>query len=103
MPTITIERADQYADMYRAYNVRVDRKTVARVVSGGKVSFDVKPGGHELELTIDWCRSNKLKFIAGDNEELHFKCGNPLTGYRIILSWLYITFLRHKYLWLKQV
>jgi hypothetical protein len=102
LATINIERKKQRADIFRAYIVKVDGKTVAKIRIGEKVTFQVEPGNHELVLTIDWCRSSKVKFVAHNDEELHFKCGNSFCDSCPYLVFLYITFLPHKYLYLHQ-
>ncbi|GEM_PF-5005570 len=51
-------------------------------------------------LKIDWCSSNGLDFEIKNGQTLSFECGNNVpSGLRQEL--LYITVLRHKYLWLK--
>jgi len=87
----------------RAYVVKVDGNAVTRIKAGEKVSFQVKPGNHELVLTIDWCRSNKVKFVAHNDEELNFECANSYWDSRPYLALLYATFLRHRYLYLSPV
>ncbi len=97
---ITIRRASEFRDRLRAYKIVLDGGVVGSVRTGQKVEISVPPGKHRLYLKIDWCRSNVIEFESnGDNIE--FECGNSLQSWRILLIYLYITFLCDKYLWLK--
>ena len=103
MPTIGLTRETSYQDMIRAYEVRVDNKKVAKIRDGERITFGVDPGSHTVFLTIDWCRSNKVRFECEDGDELEFQCGNTSARSGAYLVLLYATILRHKYLWLRQV
>lgn len=61
----------------------------------------IEKGNHTIWLKIDWCRSNKLNFdYTGD--QLDFECGSNLTGFKVLLSIVYI-FLPSKWCWIKQM
>jgi len=103
MPTIGLTRETSYQDMLRAYGVRVDNKKVATIRDGEMITFRVDPGSHTMFLTLDWGRSNKVRFECKDGDELEFQCGNTSARSGAYLALLYATVLRHKYLWLRQV
>jgi len=46
----------------RAYKVVLDGKVIGTIKDGEQVEFDVAPGRHQLQLKIDWCRSNIVDF-----------------------------------------
>jgi hypothetical protein len=101
--TLTITRTTSYADRIRGYRVMLDGAKVASLKAGEATTLQTTPGHHSLVLKIDWCRSNCVEFDARSGENLSFECGSSMPGLRLLLAILYITFWRHKYLWLRQV
>ena len=98
---ITISRKRGYADKIRKYKVIVDNNYLGTINAGETKDFEVPPGKHTIYLKIDWCRSNKLDFNLSENEVIEFDCGSSLTGWRLFINIIYITFLKNKYLWIK--
>ena len=98
---IRIKRDTGYADRLRAYKVVLDGNVVGEIKNGQQVEFDVAPGKHQLNLKIDWCRSNIVDFeVNQDNVE--FECGNNLRGFKVLLAIFYVLFMRSKYIWLEM-
>jgi hypothetical protein len=92
-------RANAYQDRARAYKVMLDGEEVGRVKRGESVSFDAAPGGHQLQLKIDWATSEPLDVQVAGGQDLNFECwpnSSPLTA----LYW--ITFGRKRYIGLEQ-
>ena len=98
---LRISRQDEFRDKIRSYKIILDNTYCGDIKSGQVKSLDVTPGNHTIYLKIDWCRSNKVDFNISDNETIEFECGNAMNGWRILLSFIYITFLKSKYLWIK--
>jgi len=98
---IKINRQSGYADKIRKYKVIVDNDYIGTINAGETKDFEVTSGKHTIYLKIDWCRSNKLDFNVSENEVLEFDCGCSLTGWRLFINLIYITFLKNKYLWIK--
>lgn len=98
---IRIKRDSGFADRSRAYKVILDNETVGKINNGQQIELDAAPGKHQLYLKIDWCRSNFVEFEIND-ETIEFECGSSLRGFKIFLGFLYITFLKNQYIWLKQ-
>ena len=100
MSKIEIWRENQFKDALRAYQIELDEKIIGEVRKGETISLDIEPGKHHLRLKIDWCSSPGVDFEIHTGQTVKFSCGNnlkPLTGF------VYITFLRNQYLWLKQL
>jgi hypothetical protein len=97
---LTIHRAlVPWADRMRDYRVMVDDQEVARVANGASVSVPVSAGEHTVWLSIDWCRSPKLKVRAVPGQPLVLDCGANAAP---LLALIYISFLRHRYVWLTE-
>ncbi len=75
MAIVTIERDNCGDGVLRSCVVEVDGMAVIKMRVGERVSFNVQPGDHELVLKLDWSRSNKIEFVARDDEVIFFKCG----------------------------
>ncbi|SEM72976.1 hypothetical protein SAMN05192533_105117 [Mesobacillus persicus] len=99
---IRIKRETSYPDRLRDYKVIVDEKEVGSLGSGGTLETSISPGFHTLYLKIDWCTSNKIEFEVQEEETLEFTCGG-LSGLKFLAVWWFITFGRHRYLWIKQI
>ncbi|MES2018345.1 MAG: hypothetical protein V4484_17795 [Pseudomonadota bacterium] len=89
-----------WQDRMRNYAVLIDGQKAAEIANGAEVRIPVSAGSHVVQLKIDWCRSNALEIVVGENGETIVECGPNGTP---ILALLYITLWRGKYLWLKAV
>jgi len=86
---IRIHRSREYFAKLRGYRVRIDGEDVANVRDGQTLTLDVAPGPHELELRVDWCRSNTIEFYASEGA-LDFECLSAMKQFpKIFLSILY--------------
>lgn len=103
MSKVKISRDSGYADRARKYKIFCNAKHVGDIRDGEIVELDISPGNHLVWLRIDWCGSNKLELLAEEGETIHLNCGSGLRGPKLLLTILYITFLRNKYLWLTHV
>ncbi|MPM33947.1 hypothetical protein SDC9_80528 [bioreactor metagenome] len=99
---IKINRLSGYGDLARKYKVMLDDKQIGEIKDGESKCFQVEEGEHTLYLKIDWCKSNKVNFNASKDEEVEFECGGSMRGWKLFLGLIYITFLKNKYLWIKE-
>lgn len=98
---ITVSRTASYADRLRDYKIVVDDNVLGTVGAGESAVVHVSEGEHIIEMTIDWCRSNRVAFHATAGQPLRFECGGNLRGWRLLLVLFYVTALSHKYVWLR--
>ncbi len=98
---IRLRRDSQFADKLRAYKIILDGLQIGQIRDGQAQEFDVSPGNHILSLKIDWCSSNEVEFVAGE-EDVSFACGNPAKGPSVYLTGLAI-FNKSGYLWLLRL
>ena len=100
MTKIIIQRDKDWRDKLRAYNVYVDGKAVGNLRQDSKLEFDLTPGNHNIQLKIDWCKSNVLSITATDGQIAMLECGNNVK--KPLMALLYISIWRGKYLWLRE-
>ena len=99
---LNINRVTSYLDRIRAYKIVLDGVEVGQITAGESFDMTISPGEHRILLKIDWCRSNMLDFTAQAGAEVTLNCGSSLTGWRIFMVFLYVSFLRDKYLWIQE-
>lgn len=102
MSRIKIARDSGYVDRVRKYKIFCNSINIGEIGNGETIEVDVPPGENTIHLGIDWCTSNKMTCNISAGETVSFSCGSSLKGLKIFLSLIYITFLRHKYLWLSH-
>jgi hypothetical protein len=98
---IRIIRDSGYVDRLRSYQIIVDGHAVGEIRNGGRVEFDVPPGRHQLYMKLDWCRSSVVDFQT-EQHVIQFECGSNVRGWKSLIAFLYVTFLRDQYLWLRR-
>lgn len=99
---IKISRDSSYCDRLRKYKVYIDDEYVGLINANETCEYNVKPGKHTVYAKIDWCRSNAISVEVGE-EDTYIQVGASLVGWKILVIYLYITFLRNKYLWIKEI
>jgi len=100
-PTIRVTRGSYFSDMARAYKIFIDGVHCGNIKDSEVVEFPVDYGRHEICAKIDWCRSNRL-FVEVNSSTVDIEVGPSAVGWRFLFTLVYITFLRHKYLWLEE-
>jgi hypothetical protein len=100
MAIIAVSRDSGYADRLRDYRVLLDGGEIGRLGNAGEKSFDIAPGAHQLMLKIDWGRSNVVAFDISQDQNIAFRCGSSLRGWRVLLAIYYVSFGFRNYLWL---
>jgi hypothetical protein len=87
-----------WTDRLRSYKVRIDGEQVGELRPEDETTFDVEPGWHEVQLAIDWARSQRMRVQLADGEKVRLVCHgrNPL----LALYW--ITLGRSRYIALER-
>ena len=68
MGSVTIERTKAiWRDRARAYSVNIDGRTVGKIASGERQTYDLALGPHEVRMKIDWCGSPAV-IVDGAND-----------------------------------
>lgn len=98
---INVSRQSTYYDKYRDYEIIIDGIRYGNIGDGETKEIDIVDGSHSIYLKIDWCRSNELIFIESKNKLIEFQCGNSVQGLKKLLTLLYISILKNKYLFIK--
>jgi len=98
---IRIRRDSEFAARVRAFKVVLDGDIIGEIKNGQQLELDVPPGRHQLHLKMGCCRSNTVDFETNGNR-IEFECGSNLRGFKIVLSIIYATLLRSRYIWLKK-
>lgn len=101
MGKIIITRDSGFTDRVRKYKVNINGENIGTIGNGETKEFKIEQGNYELFLKIDWCRSNKIIFENDDNDS-YFDCGSSLRGIKLLFTLIYIIFMPHKYIWLKN-
>jgi hypothetical protein len=78
--SITVKRTkDSVRDIARAYTVLIDGKKAGKVRRGKELTTEVEPGEHEVQMKIDWTKSEKQTVQLSDGESAEFLCSPPGT------------------------
>ncbi len=101
---IILTRDAEYFAMWRKFRVFVDGKKVGTIRRGETRHFFVRPGQHQVQVRIDWWRSNSVNVEIAREGTLHLQCGSNWKGWRLmmvaLLSWLFILWPKG-WLWLR--
>lgn len=98
---IRITRQSRYFDKARNYKIFIDNNCYGTIADGETKEIFTGAGQHSIYLTIDWCRSNKLPFVESVNQVIELQCGNSMSGFKVLLPYIYISFLKNRYLFIK--
>ena len=89
-PQIIIHRPNEYVGKLRKLWIFIGGEKTAYVKNGGSVTLDVDPGTHEIFVSMDYLKSNKLELTLGYGETVHLECGSTLRGVKFYLSLFFI-------------
>ena len=67
-------RRKPWTDRLRSYKVRIDGEEVGRLRLGDEKTFEVQPGRHEIQLAIDWTRSEPVLLELADGDKARLVC-----------------------------
>jgi len=99
MSEILVRRSAAWGDKLRSYRIIIDGEHAGIVGENSEARIAVKPGRHTVRLQIDWCWSPPLELDIAAGTQRTLECGpnaHPL------LALVYISFLRNRYLWLRD-
>jgi hypothetical protein len=68
MGKVRIQRSNESANRWRAYQLYIDGAKVGTIASGQTKEFNIGPGRHILYSKIDWCRSPEASFDVTTDE-----------------------------------
>ena len=73
--TITVKRDHRFFALLRGIGIYIDGKKVHVIRRGKEFSFNVKPGKHEIHVTMDWTKTEITFVELAPREEVVFICG----------------------------
>jgi len=100
MSQIQFKRDKAWQDKMRDYRILIDDKQAASIGEQAEVNIPVSPGKHIVQLTVDWCTSQKLEVDVEQGKTQIIACGPNSSP---LLALLFITLWRKKYIWIKHV
>ncbi|MDQ3729475.1 MAG: hypothetical protein M3355_07785 [Actinomycetota bacterium] len=78
--SITVRRTkDSWQDLARAYTVLIDGTKAGKLRRGKELTVELEPGEHEVQMKIDWTKSEKQTLQLNDGETAEFLCSPPGT------------------------
>lgn len=83
---ITIHRPHEHFGMLRKLWIFVDGNKTAFLKNGERISLDLAPGKHEIFISSDYLKSNRLELVLDSEETVRLECGSTLRGIRFYLS-----------------
>ena len=89
-PRITIHRPREHFGMLRKLWIFIDGEKTAYVKNGKTVDLEVDPGKHEIFISSDYLKSNRLELVFDSEETVCLECGSTLRGIRFYFSLFFI-------------
>ncbi|QHZ48864.1 MULTISPECIES: hypothetical protein [Bacillus] len=99
---IEMSRTSQYMNKWRGFSVLIDGVEAGKIKDGESVRMDLPPGEHTIQVKIDWCTSQILRFTLDEGEVLKFRCGSPIRGWKIFAGLFSVLGSPEKYLFIEQ-
>jgi hypothetical protein len=78
MAKIIVRRTGSFQDALRKYKVLIDGEVVGKVGRNKQIEVDVPPGSHEVQMKIDWGRSEAVT-VDTSTEDARLVCEPPGT------------------------
>ncbi|MEO8002729.1 MAG: hypothetical protein ABI644_12715 [Arenimonas sp.] len=103
MATLTITRDSGYADRVRAYAVMLNGKKIGELKNGESKDFTIAAGSHSIQMKIDWCGSETVRFTASEEKLYAFRVSSNLRGLKIFLALWYVLFDQNSYLQIEKI
>lgn len=66
MATLQIQRSDERSNRRRNFKIIIDGAEAGTVENGELKSFQLSPGSHSVQATIDWCSSPEVNVYLAD-------------------------------------
>jgi hypothetical protein len=87
-------RRTPWTDRLRTYKVRIDGEEVGDLQHGDEQTFEVQPGRHEIQLAVDWGRSQPVQLELAGEDQAQLLCH----GRNPFLALYWITAGRNRYI-----
>lgn len=81
----------------------IDGDEMGNIKDGGRLRIELQPGEHVIQVKVDWCTSQTLRFTLAEGEVLKFRCGSPIRGWKLLLVLFFILGSPDNYLFIEQV
>ncbi|MSO00077.1 hypothetical protein BHT95_12015 [Bacillus paralicheniformis] len=94
---VEVNRTSQLMNKMRKFSVLIDGVEAGKIKDGGRLRIDLEPGEHEIQVKIDWCVSQTLRFTLDEGEVLKFRCGSPVRGWKMFFGFFYVLADPEKY------
>lgn len=97
--------SDPFNARFRAFTVVIDSESEGKLRDGESQSFSVKPGEHELNIKIDWIRSNRVVISCERGQVHQFQCWPRSALFGVLstcLPWIF-TGIRLEYLGARSI
>lgn len=72
---IEINRESGPFGLFRAINILVDGTAVKGIGCNSKVSIDVRAGQHEVQVQMDWLKTDALVINVPSGQTVRLTCG----------------------------
>ncbi|KKB71632.1 MULTISPECIES: hypothetical protein [Bacillus] len=99
---IEVNRTSQYINKMRRFSVLIDGVEAGKIKDGERLRIDLQPGEHDIQVKINWCTSQTLRFILDEGEVLKFRCGSPVRGWKMFFTLFYVLAAPEKYSFIEQ-
>ena len=76
---IVLCRSNLWTNRYRKFKVLIDGRKEGAIARGQRESYTVTPGLHNIQVRLDWYKSDPLELDLVEGEEVRLECG-PRTG-----------------------
>lgn len=100
---VVIRRPKQWGDRLRGYSIMIDGDKTETIRAGEEKWLEVGAGAHEVRCQIDWCGSNTVRFDLAGGDVAAFEVRTNVTGWRLLLAYVYLIFMRNRWLSVKQL
>lgn len=83
---ITIRRKSSFSNKYANFNIYLDGNKIGTIKDGGRVEFNIEPGKHTLQTTLNISASNSIDFEIDENKFKAFETGSNVNIKKNILT-----------------
>ncbi|ATH94106.1 hypothetical protein ACH95_18935 [Bacillus glycinifermentans] len=99
---VEVNRTSQYINKMRRFSVLIDGVEAGKIKDGGRLRIDLQPGEHVIQVKINWCTSQTVRFTLDEGEVLKFRCGSPVHGWKMFFALFYVLAAPEKYSFIEQ-
>ena len=74
--TLHLRRSKQWMSIFRKFRVVLDGECIDRIPRGATRTYEITPGRHELQVTIDWVASPTVTIDCVAGQHVRYTCGH---------------------------